>query len=92
VARRHPPATEEFKKLIALRRGFDALGEGGPRFGAAREDLLALLPRLRDVFGPAFPNLVHEHLDAIEADLRAGRCNPEAIGRRARAVTTALGC
>ena len=83
-----PPTTQEFEKLIALRRCLRGLEADD---GTAATDFLALLPGLREVFGPALPPPVHRHLEAIESALRDAYATPDGIREHAHAISKALG-
>ena len=83
-----PPTTEEFEKLLALRGCLQGLAAQDASAGDA---LLALLPGLRRVFGPAFPAAAHHELDDLEAALREGRLRPEAVRASAARLSRALG-
>lgn len=83
-----PPTIDQFEKLIELRHALNGLASGDANAGDA---LLGLLPGLRDVFGPVFPAVVHEHLGAIESALLSGQLDPEGIADRTQAISQALG-
>ena len=86
-----PPTTEEFEKLLALRRCLHALAADDATSEEAGEEMLDLLPRLRDVFGPAFPPSVHERLDGLESGLREGTLTPAAVRAHGAAIAAGLG-
>jgi len=85
-----PPTTQEFKKLISLRRLLGSMADGED-VASVRDEFLALLPELEKVFSPAFPPAVREHLKAIETELRSGRSRALPMAQRAAAIIDGLG-